>query len=540
MLALLGTPARAQEDGREEEGDPPEVAIGERLFLETRFSQHFFAAANGDANAIVAGDPVVGTLETPAGAVPSPFTGQAMNCRSCHLVDDAKTIPGAGSRSYGDFARQSPIPVRSDGATHTPRNSPPLVNASLARDRPFFLHFDGEFPSAVALVKGTFTGRNFGWLPGEQTTAVHHIAGIVRGDDGSGQLARDFGGSYRKVLAGTDASIPKDFRLPSRFRLDVVRASDDEIVDVVARLVAAYVESLEFTSDESGFSASPYDTFLRKNALPRRPRRLETFKQYLARLKVLLAAREAEGLALVSDPEDGTFMLHSHAFTFGTEELLGFRIFTDRTRGNCVACHTPPNFTDFGFHNTGASQEDYDKVHGAGTFAALPIPDLGTRSANPDAYLPATAAHPTAREPFRRRVAPDRPGETDLGMWNIYQNGDHPDRRQQRQLERLVCESRGNRAACGRLLPTPDAKLDAAVGLFKTPGLRDLGHSAPYLHTGGKDTIEDVLRFYVTMSQLARSDAVRNGAPELARIRIGETDVAPLAAFLRALDEDYE
>ena len=69
------------------------------------------------------------------------------------LVDDAKTIPGGGSRSYGDFARLSPIPARGDGATHTPRNSPPLVNASLARDRPFFLHFDGEFPSAVALVQ---------------------------------------------------------------------------------------------------------------------------------------------------------------------------------------------------------------------------------------------------------------------------------------------------------------------------------------------------------------------------------------------------
>ena len=110
----------------------------------------------------------------------------------------------------------------------------------------------------------------------------------------------------------------------------------------------------------------------------------------------------------------------------------------------------------------------------------------------------------------------------------------------QRRLARLVCASQGPRPGCagagaGRRSST------ASIGLFKTPGLRDLGQSAPYLHTGGKDTLEDVralLRRHV--GARARSGRLRNGAPELARMRIGEADVAPLAAFLRALNEDYE
>ena len=35
--------------------DPAKVAVGERLFLETRFSQFFFARSKGDVNATLAG-----------------------------------------------------------------------------------------------------------------------------------------------------------------------------------------------------------------------------------------------------------------------------------------------------------------------------------------------------------------------------------------------------------------------------------------------------------------------------------------------------
>ena len=81
--------------------------------------------------------------------------------------------------------------------------------------------------------------------------------------------------------------------------------------------------------------------------------------------------------------------------------------------------------------------------------------------------------------------------------------------------------------------------LDAALGLFKTPGLRDLGHSEPYLHTGRMDTLPQVIEFYRDAAIAQRAGTLRNGAEELGGIALGDQDIAPLVAFLEALDEDY-
>jgi cytochrome c peroxidase len=536
---FLGVPAGAQE---EEEGDPAEVVIGERLFLETRFAEYFFRHGGGDVNRpLAAGDPVVATVETPAGPVPGPFAGQAINCRSCHFVDDMKGVAGGGNRTYSDFAARSPVPSRADGERVTPRNSPALVNASLPRGGGVILHFDGEFASAADLVRDTLTGRNFGWLPAEQAAAVEHIARVIREDDGSGALAASAGGPYRIVLAGTDRSIPRELRLPRRFRIDTTRASDAQILDGVSRLIAAYVESLVFAEDETGaFAGSPYDQFLLKNHLPRKLRPLEPVASYVERLRQLLAALDEPEFVTAAD---GTFALHAQDFVFGPLELDGLRIFL-RQRGdgpgvgNCVACHPPPAFTDFAFHNTGAAQDEYDAIHGAGRFAALTIPDAATRAADPDAFLPPTSKRPLARGRFR--AVPDAlaPELADLGLWNVLLSPNIPKGPRQRRLARLVCRAQGLGPGCARA--GDDALLAGAIALFKTPGLRDLGHSAPYNHNGRLVTLEEVVDFYIRTSDLAASGELRNAAPELARMRIGASDIARLGAFLRSLNEDYE
>jgi cytochrome c peroxidase len=82
--------------------------------------------------------------------------------------------------------------------------------------------------------------------------------------------------------------------------------------------------------------------------------------------------------------------------------------------------------------------------------------------------------------------------------------------------------------------------LPRLIALFKTPGLRDLGHSGPYLHNGQADSLEDVVDQYRTSSALGRSGALRNGAPELRPIMLDDEGAAALASFLRALNEDYE
>jgi hypothetical protein len=175
-------------------------------------------------------------------------------------------------------------------------------------------------------------------------------------------------------------------------------------------------------------------------------------------------------------------------------------------------------------------------VHGAGAFAALAIPDRQSRDADPAAYLPPSPTHPTAAGRFRAVPTALDAGRTDLGVWNMYANRHLVSPKQQRRLDRAVCrslEKRPRRCAGG-------AALADTVGLFKTPGLRDLADSQPYFHTGSEDTIEEVLDFYIDVSTRARAGTLRNADPQLGRVAIGPDDVAPLAAFLRARNEDYE
>lgn len=542
---------------QEVEGFPPprqdiaKVAIGERLFLETRFAQFFFAHANGDANALLTnGDPAVATSVTTTQPLPGPFAGFSMNCRACHLVAEQRAA-GRGHRTYADFARRSPVPARSDGRTFTARNSPAMVNASIPRETPFFLHFDGEFTSLEALIKGTLTGRNLGWLPDERAQAVRHIARVIRDDNGQGPLAREFGGhSYRHIFAGTDESLGDEgerFRLPEDYRLNIATASDNQILDAIARLIGAYSESLFFSRDEANeYDASPYDAFAETNQIPRRVSPGQSVHYYNRHVSDLAANLKEPtyviGTNNLAPPAPGRFKTLAQEFRFGPEELAGMRIFFALARhtpnaparkgrtGNCAACHHAPDFTDHGFHNTGATQEEYDALHGAGAFLRLAIPSLAERRARPEAFLPPSAAHPHARGPFLDIPATERPGSTDLGLWNVFANPDQP--QAQERIRTLLN---------GEARPAPDeVLLPRTIALFKTPGLRGLAFSAPYLHNGSKDTLEDVIRFYIKTSAQARAGTLRNADPALAGISLTEDDIAPLAAFLRALNEDYD
>ena len=66
---------------------------------------------------------------------------------------------------------------------------------------------------------------------------------------------------------------------------------------------------------------------------------------------------------------------------------------------------------------------------------------------------------------------------------------------------------------------------------FKTPSLRNVAHSAPYMHDGSLATLEEVVDFY---------DHGGGGAPDkseaLAALRLGADEKRALVAFLRSLD----
>ena len=127
----------------------------------------------------------------------------------------------------------------------------------------------------------------------------------------------------------------------------------------------------------------------------------------------------------------------------------------------------------------------------------------------------------------------DQPGQTDLGLWNVFANDAVPD--PQTTLPDVM-----RRLADMPATATTADLLPLTIARFKTSTVRDLGQSPPFFHNGSADTLDDAVRHYPPTAALARAGTLRNAAPELSGIALTDADVAPLAAFLQALDEDYE
>ena len=69
-------------------------------------------------------------------------------------------------------------------------------------------------------------------------------------------------------------------------------------------------------------------------------------------------------------------------------------------------------------------------------------------------------------------------------------------------------------------------------GEFRVPGLRQMVHTAPYMHDGSLATVEDVVRHY---SELDEERLHADGERILRPLRLNAAQAADLAAFLRSL-----
>ncbi|MBI3735925.1 hypothetical protein HY256_05380, partial [Candidatus Sumerlaeota bacterium] len=274
------------------------------------------------------------------------------------------------------------------------------------------------------------------------------------------------------------------------YAIDLKAIGRDAAIEWIARSMSDYMRSLRTAR------TSPYDEFVKLNHLEDAPVAEEDPKLYASRHLRRIAAREAAGTLRL--PKD-----------FDKAALAGLKIFfmTDgeARAGNCVSCHTPPFFTDFSFHNVGISQRDFDAIHGEGSFMEEEIPNAVTAT-RPDDELRGT---PSGREPEKK----------DLGYWNFAELKTSPLRR------------RGE---------SDDEFLTRMIGAFKTPTLRNLKFSEPYMHNGAFQKLEDALREIVASSALARAGKLRSGDPEMKNVRFAEADIPPLVAFLDALNEHYE
>ncbi|MGA9773943.1 MAG: cytochrome c peroxidase [Blastocatellia bacterium] len=414
---------------RESKPNPEQIQLGARLFRDQHFS--------------------------------SPKGDLLTSCSSCHLYsEDPEKL-----HAFTDSFARSWVPWRtSDPRRDGLRNTPTLFDVAEMTQ----LHFDGEFRSLEDLVKGTMSGRTYGWLPGEQTEAIQQIYQTVLNDTESDNA------SYRD-------------QFNKAYGVDLEKLNKEEVIDLTARAVSDYLRTLKSKR------TSPYDKFVQMNRLDSAPAQNETAAAFAKRLLARVTELEAKGqLKTTRD--------------FGATAVSGMKIFyrTEgaQSAGNCVSCHQPPSFTDSSFHNMGVSQSEYDRLHGEGSFAALKIPSA------------AEAVRPSAK--FRETPSRDKPGNVDLGFWNFVNMSNSPLRRATESDERF---------------------LQRMTATFKTPSLRNLTYSQPYMHNGAFHSLDSVLSELMRLSALAREGRVREADAGLAAITISEADTRPLIAFLNALNE---
>jgi cytochrome c peroxidase len=80
----------------------------------------------------------------------------------------------------------------------------------------------------------------------------------------------------------------------------------------------------------------------------------------------------------------------------------------------------------------------------------------------------------------------------------------------------------------GRYNVTKD---EADKGAFKTPGLRHISRSAPYMHNGSEATLEDVVEFYNR-----GGDVAKNRSPMIMPLSLTEQEKKDLVNFMKALE----
>lgn len=285
---------------------------------------------------------------------------------------------------------------------------------------------------------------------------------------------------------GVDSTYRHQFKLA--YGVDLATLSHAQVIELIGRAMAVYLRTLR------SMRTSPYDQFMAMNGLDARPAQGETATTYAQRLRARLAVLEAQK------------KLRTPA-GFGAEAIVGMKIFflTEGAAavGNCVSCHAPPLFTDASFHNMGVTQSEYDQVHGEGSFAALKIPDA------------AQAVRPSIN--FRLAASPGKPDHADLGYWNFINLANSSLRRAEESDSQL---------------------LQRMIASFKTPSLRNLAYSEPYMHNGQFASLQSAMAELTRLSVMARAGRVRAADQGLARINIAAADIPPLLAFLQTLNED--
>ncbi len=164
--------------------------------------------------------------------------------------------------------------------------------------------------------------------------------------------------------------------------------------------------------------------------------------------------------------------------------VRGYQLFVGKAQ--CRTCHFGPNFTDREFHNTRVPPRKTDVAGGEGA---------GSR---PD--------------PGRHR-----------GI-----------RRLKRSPFTATSEYSDERDGAGRQKLATLVNAARLWGSFKTPSLRNVSRTAPYMHQGQFRTLRDVVEFYNTLEGATAVD--HHAETVLVPLRMSDAEVDDLVEFLQALD----
>ena len=175
----------------------------------------------------------------------------------------------------------------------------------------------------------------------------------------------------------------------------------------------------------------------------------------------------------------------------------GWELF--KGKAECIECHSfsiaSPFFTDFKFHNTGVVAKDISFEHLSG---------LAKQVAG-----------------YERVNSQNKPlnGMSHKGG-SVGQTQDSAP---------LLAHTRGF-TELGRYLVTKQPK---DIGAFKTPTLRDIELTTPYMHNGSEKTLIDVVRFYNR-----GGNANANLDERMRPLNLNDEELNQLVEFMRALTSD--
>ena len=174
----------------------------------------------------------------------------------------------------------------------------------------------------------------------------------------------------------------------------------------------------------------------------------------------------------------------------------GWELFKGKAK--CTECHSfsadSPFFTDFKFHNTGVIAKDMNFEQLTG---------LAKRIAERETV--------SSIDPIK--VTNNPPASV----------------RQTKDVSALLAHTQGF-TELGRYLVTRQSK---DIGAFKTPTLRDIELTTPYMHNGAEKTLIDVVRFY---NRGGNANANLDG--RLRPLNLSDEEINDLVEFMRALTSD--